>query len=73
MTTEPLEPRAVPDPTADSPAADPGVGDPADATGPDGAPGTPPEYPDEVDAADGPLAGRSGGGLGDLRDPGAKR
>lgn len=72
MTTGPFEPRPATGPADETAAADPGVGDPADATGPDGAPRTPPEYPDEVDAAEGPLAGRDGGGLGDLRDPGAQ-
>lgn len=74
MTTQPLEPRPGPGlPAEDAPAADPGVGDPADTTGPAGEPDTPPEYPDAVDPAEGPLAGRGGSDLGDLRDPGAQR
>ena len=54
-----------------SPAADAGVGGPADDPGDGGGDRTPPGYPEEVDPAEGPLAGRTGGSLGDLRDPGA--
>lgn len=74
MTTVPMEPSQGPgsEPGAEaasSPAADAGVGGPADETGPAGELQTPPEYPDEVDPAAGPV-GAGGGGLGDLQDPG---
>jgi hypothetical protein len=53
-----------------SPAADAGVGGPADDAGDGDGPLTPPGYPEEVDPAQGPLAGRAGTSLGDLRNPG---
>jgi hypothetical protein len=74
MTSEPLESRPAAESSADDvPAGDLGVGGPADTTGPAGEPGTPSGYPEEVDPAEGPLAGRTEQGLGDLRDPGARR
>jgi hypothetical protein len=60
MTTEPIEPGGSPDPAAGIPAGDLGVGGPADESGDDGQPQTPPGYPEAVDPTEGPLVGRDG-------------
>jgi hypothetical protein len=74
MTSGPLEPgRAAEASADDAPAGDLGIGGPADTAGPAGETGTPSGYPEEVDPTEGPLAGRTESGLGDLRDPGATR
>ena len=80
MTSAPVEPGSGSgdgaDDGVDAPAGDLGVGGPAEQAGEGGAL-TPPGYPEEVDPARGPRGarpgGRSGGGLGDLEDPGADR
>ncbi|GAA4969810.1 hypothetical protein [Kineococcus glutinatus] len=76
MTTAPFEhrpgarvPAAGTTAGEDTTAADAGVGGPAEDAGE--FPQQPPGYPEEVDPAEGPLAGREPGLLGDLRDPGA--
>jgi hypothetical protein len=73
MTSEPVEPAPAAGAQArDVPAGDLGVGGPADRPGPDDEATTPPEYPESVDPAEGPLAGRDSSGLGDLRSPGPR-
>ena len=59
--------------TGTPPGAEPGVGEPAQETGDaaSGAARQPEGHPEEVDPAQGPLAGRAGAALGDLEDPGA--
>ncbi len=72
MTTSPLgAERDLDADPSDVPAGDLGAGGPADDPGDGDGPTTPPGYPDEVDPAEGPLAGRDVSPLGDLDRPGA--
>ena len=76
MSSSPLEPTGsgADDeglPAGDLPAGDLGVGGPADDPGSGDGPTTPPGYAEEVDPAEGPVAGRGAGQLGDLNNPGA--
>ncbi|NAZ87904.1 hypothetical protein [Kineococcus indalonis] len=75
MTSAPLEPRATPSARTDASdvAGDAAAAGPAQTTGEPGTAQTPPGYPepDEVDPAEGPLAGRDPALLGDLAHPGA--
>lgn len=72
MTSEPIEPNPAHGTSeTGTPAADLGVGGPADDAGDAGQERTPPGYPDDVDPTEGPVTGRGDSGLGDLEDPGA--
>ena len=75
MTTAPFEPRpgdATPGEPGSGPGTDLGAGGPADDAGTQDGSLVPPGYPEEVDPAEGPLAGRDTAPLGDLQDPGAE-
>ena len=82
MTSSPIEPHHSDGPHSDDPDADTraevpggdrGVGGPADQAGPAGEASSPPGYPEGVDPAEGPLAGREDSALGDLGHPGVDR
>ena len=75
MTTAPLEPRpgdATPGEPGSGTSTDLGAGGPADDAGTQDGPLGPSGYPEEVDPAEGPLAGRDRAALGDLHEPGAE-
>ena len=73
MTSEPLEPNpARGTDGGEVPAGDLGVDGPADDTGDPGQEPTPPGYPDDVDASQGPVADRGDSVLGDLEEPGTR-
>ena len=77
MTSSPIEPHRSDDPDADARAevtgGDRGVRGPADQAGPAEEASSPPGYPEGVDPAEGPLAGRDDSALGDLERPGVDR
>ena len=73
MTSAPFEPGlSGRDDETDVPAGDLGAGGPAEDAGSEGGPLTPPQYPEQVDPAEGPVGDRAARRLGDLIDPGAR-